>query len=256
MQRAIEAVLFDLGGTLIHFEGAWPDLMQTANKELLKNLEEHGLAVDPELFLSKFRQRLAEYYVQRESEFIEYTTAQILQSLLIEMGHRDVTSEMLKPALKRLYAVSQALWKTESDTVSTLRLLKDSGVRMGIVSNASDDDDVQTLVDNAAIRTYFDFVLSSAACGIRKPNPRIFQIALEHWKLPSERAAMVGDTLGADILGARNAGIYSIWITRRADSPGNRDHEDTIRPDATIATLTELPELIARANSKQSQLTK
>lgn len=256
MQRTIEAVLFDLGGTLIHFEGAWPDLMQTANIELMKNLYEQGLALDPEVFLNKFRRRLAEYYIQRESEFIEYTTAQILHNLLIEMGHGDITLEMLRPALKRLYAVSQAQWKTESDTKSTLESLKKSGIRMGIVSNASDDEDVQTLVDNAGIRPYFDFVLSSAACGIRKPNPRIFQIALDNWKLPPERAAMVGDTLGADILGANNAGIYGIWITRRAGTPGNRDHEDTIRPNATIATLAELPELVSQVNSKQSQLIK
>jgi 2-haloalkanoic acid dehalogenase type II len=253
VQRVIEAILFDLGGTLIHFEGAWPDLMQTANLELLNNLEQQGLVLEANVFLNKFRQRLEEYYVQRESEFIEYTTAQILQNLLIEMGHTEATLETLRPALKRLYAVSQAQWKAETDTLSTVESLKQSGIRMGIVSNASDDDDVQTLVDNAGIRTYFDFVLSSAACGIRKPNPRIFQIALDHWKMSPERAAMVGDTLGADILGANNAGIYSVWITRRADTPGNRDHEDTIQPNATIASLAELPELITRINSKQSQ---
>lgn len=256
MTRAIEAVLFDLGGTLIHFEGAWPDLMETANQELLTNLGEQGLALEPDVFLNKFRQRLEEYYVQRESEFIEYTTAQILRSLLVEMGHPQVTPELLRPALKRLYAVSQAQWKTEPDTLSTLESLKRSGIQMGIVSNASDDEDVQTLVGNAGIRSYFDFVLSSAACGIRKPNPRIFQIALDNWNLPPQRSAMVGDTLGADILGANNAGVYSIWITRRADTPGNRDHEDMIRPDATIANLSELPELIEQVNSKQSQPTK
>jgi len=85
-------------------------------------------------------------------------------------------------------------------------------------------------------------VLSSAACGIRKPNPRIFQIALERWHLASSEAVMVGDTLGADILGARNAGIYSIWITRRADKPGNRDHASTIQADDQIKSLADLPE--------------
>jgi putative hydrolase of the HAD superfamily len=113
---------------------------------------------------------------------------------------------------------------------------------MGLISNASDDADVQRLVDNAGIRGYFDFVLSSAACGIRKPNPSIFNIGLEHWRLAPREAVMVGDTLGADILGARNAGIYGIWVTRRADRPANRDHAGTIQPDGQIETLAELPE--------------
>jgi FMN phosphatase YigB (HAD superfamily) len=57
---------------------------------------------------------------------------------------------------------------------------------------------------------------------------------------------MVGDTLGADILGARNSGIFSIWIRRRANTPGNRAHVDNILPDAQIDTLSELPGLFAQ----------
>jgi putative hydrolase of the HAD superfamily len=115
---------------------------------------------------------------------------------------------------------------------------------MALISNASDDADVQTLVDNAGLRDFFEVILSSAHAGIRKPNPVIFQKALSSLEISAAEAAMVGDTLGADILGARNAGIYSIWITRRADTPGNRDHLDTILPDAEIARLSELPSLL------------
>jgi FMN phosphatase YigB (HAD superfamily) len=57
---------------------------------------------------------------------------------------------------------------------------------------------------------------------------------------------MVGDTLGADILGAQNAGIYAIWITRRADVPANRAHQDTIHPDAAIDSLAEIPGLLEK----------
>ena len=59
-------------------------------------------------------------------------------------------------------------------------------------------------------------------------------------EIPNTRVAMVGDTLGADILGAQNADIYSIWITRRADNPANQAHADTIKADMKIATLKEL----------------
>jgi FMN phosphatase YigB (HAD superfamily) len=55
---------------------------------------------------------------------------------------------------------------------------------------------------------------------------------------------MVGDTLGADILGAQNAGMFAIWVTRYADAPGNRNHRETIHPDATIETIRELPDLL------------
>lgn len=244
MGGAIQAILFDLGNTLIYFDGAWPLVMQQADQELLAYLKQAKLPIDEGRFLKKFRQRLNEYYEQREAEFVELTTAYVLRNVLTEMGHREVDDALLEPALQRLYAVSQAHWKREEDAAPTLKKLREQGYPLGLVSNASNDADVQTLVDNAGLRSYFDFVLSSAAVGIRKPNPRIFEAALTNWQLQPKQVAMVGDTLGADILGARNAGLYSIWLTRRADTPANRDHADTITPDASIETLSDLPELL------------
>ena len=239
-----KAVLFDLGGTLIYFDGAWHEVMQSAMQELLDHLYKQGFKLNAPVFLEQFRRELEEYYIQREAEFVEYTTARILRDMLADLGYREVTPEMLAAALKRLYAVSQAHWKPEEDAQSTLKTLHDSGMRLAVVSNAGDDADVQTLVNNSGLRPYLDFALSSAACGVRKPNPRIFEIALEHWGLRREDVVMVGDTLGADILGAQNAGLASIWLTRRADTPANRDHLDTIKPNARIATLAELPKLL------------
>jgi len=241
MAPKFKAVLFDLGGTLIFFDGAWHDVMQSATQELMDHLTRQGFKLDAPVFLDEFRRRLEEYYIQREAEFIEYTTVRILRDMLVSLGYTEVTPEMLAPALEKLYAVSQAHWKSEPDAEPTLKILRNAGLRLAVISNAGDDADVQALVNNSGLRPYLDFALSSAACGIRKPNPRIFEIALEHWNLPREDVVMVGDTLGADILGARNAGLTSVWLTRRAGTPANRDHLDTIQPDITIATLTELP---------------
>jgi len=254
MENKIEAVLFDLGGTLIFFDGAWPNVMQSADLELVSHLQEQGLQLNAQSFVAEFRRRLEEYYSQRESEFIEYTTARVLRSLLADLGYRDVSPVLLRPALKRLYAVSQAHWKAEEETLPALKALQAAGYKMAVISNASDDDDVQTLVDNAGLRPYFDFVLSSAACGIRKPNPRIFELALQRWGFGPHQVAMVGDTLGADILGARNAGLYSVWVARRADKAGNRDHADTIQPDAQITTLKDLPDLLTQIRSADTPL--
>lgn len=252
MVKEFKAVLFDLGGTLIYFDGAWNEVMQAATIQLLEHLQGFGLRLEGDSFLAEFQQRLEEYYIQREAEFIEYTTARILRDMLSKLGHKDITVEMLAPALKKLYAVSQAHWKPEPDAQPTLNALKEAGLRQAVISNAGDDADVQTLVNNAGLRPYLDFALSSAACGIRKPNPRIFEIAMEHWDVRREEVVMVGDTLGADILGAHNAGIASVWITRRANTPANRDHLDTIQPDYTISTLAELPDIVNPLASGQT----
>ena len=223
---AFKAIIFDLGNTLLHFDGQWPDVLMQSDRSLLAALREQGLDLDTDRFLAEFRTRLNEYYIQRDSEFIEHTTAYVLQNLLEEWGHTPLSEDRLISALREMYAVSQSHWHVEDDAAATLQALRDAGYALGIISNAADDADVQLLVDKANIRSYFDFVLSSAACGIRKPNPRIFEIALTNWKhVQPHEAVMVG-----------------------ANTPGNRDHLDTIQPDATIDTLAELPPLLNSLN--------
>ncbi len=249
---AISIVLFDLGSTLIYFDGHWPDVLLKANRALLQAVENGGIEIDGPDFIADFRERLDAYHIQREAEFVEYTTAYVLTETLAAWGHPEVDQEIVQPALEAMYAVSQSHWKAEKDAVPTLNRLRRQGYRLGLISNAGDDLDVQALVDQAGLRPFFEVVLSSAGVGIRKPNPRIFQMALARWNADPAEAVMVGDTLGADVLGAHNAGILSVWITRRADTPANRAHAGTIRPDIIVETLEELPQKIQAINGAYS----
>jgi 2-haloalkanoic acid dehalogenase type II len=242
--RVFDVVLFDLGYTLIYFDGTWADVFPQAVASLVDFLQAAGYPLDAVEFDRRFNEALQEYYTSRDADFIEYTTLYVLRQLLAEMGHFPVVDDQLRSALVRLYAVSQAYWKPEKETIQTLEELRQAGYRLGLISNAADDQDVQVLIDNAGLRSFFEIILTSAAVGIRKPHPRIFQMALDRWGASPGRAVMVGDTLGADVLGAQNAGMASIWVTRRADRRENTAHEDTIQPDASIESLAELPSLL------------
>ncbi len=244
-----DAVLFDLGGTLIYFQGTWPEAIRQSNAEMILMLQAGGFPLESEPFLSDFLMRMKTYNDECGPDFIEYTTSYILKELLGEYGFPDVPDSLLRKALAARYAVSQSFWQIEEDAVPTMQALRRAGCRLGMISNAGDDADVQALVDKAGIRSFFDVILTSAAMGIRKPNPRIFHTALHQMGVAPDRAAMVGDTLGADILGARNAGVTSIWITRRAEVPANRAHREIIQPDAAIDSLAELPGLLDRLSN-------
>ena len=241
---AFKGVIFDLGNTLLHFDGDLLEALKLADESMVECLLTDGIELDQNRFAQDFRDRLNTYYIEREHEFVELTTAYILRNVLADFGYPSVPDDLVAQALECLYQESQAYWLPEKDTCSTLLVLKDQGYRLGVISNASDDADVQNLIDKAEIRSFLDFVLSSAACGIRKPDPKIFQLALEHWEFLPQEVVMVGDTLGADVLGGQNAGLFTVWITRRADTPGNRADLVTIQPDATIETLAELPALL------------
>lgn len=125
-----------------------------------------------------------------------------------------------------------------------LKKLEISGYKLGIISNAGDDQDVQQLARKFGIQHFFDFILTSAACSYRKPHPRIFEIGLANWYLLPSEAVMVGDNLTADIHGAQKVGMHGIWINRRADP--QMEKQEAVKPDASLSSLSELPALLDR----------
>ncbi|HEX7433443.1 MAG TPA: HAD family hydrolase [Anaerolineaceae bacterium] len=240
MFNSLKVILFDLGSTLIYFDGGYTPWLSEATSALARSLIGGGFNLDEAAFISAYDTRIQAYYQERGSEFIEYTTAYYLRQILADFGYPAVPDESIKAALASLYSVSQVRYHLEEDTLSTLNELRQRGYHLGLISNAGDNEDVQTLIDQHGLRSYFEVILVSAEVGIRKPHPRIFQLALDRLGCIAQEAVMVGDTLGADILGAHNAGMPGIWITRRADTPDNRDHLDTIRPDLTVDSLAAL----------------
>ena len=240
MNRIIQAVLFDLGDTLMYSPDPWPPVFERAGHKLSFVLCSNEVSINYETFHHDFLQRLDKYYAERDRNLIETTTLTVLQELLAEKGQLNVPEKLLRLALDQFYAITQQNWTLESDTIPTLTNLQNSGFHLGLVSNAGDEHDVMQQVEKFGIRGYFDFILTSAGCGYRKPHPHIFGLALEQWGYLPDEIAMVGDRLDADIGGARPLGIYSIWNKRRA----KKLTSETARPDATVESLSEIPSLI------------
>jgi len=242
--RRFEVVLFDLGSTLIYFDGVWYQVMAESIQQLAAALKQNGFDIQPEKFIPMFQERLRTYYIERDKAFIEFTTEYVLYLLLEDLGIKPVEVKRLRPCLDAMYAVTEAHWHAEVDAVPMLSILKEEGYKLGLVSNAADVWNVYRLLDKNKLKPYFELVLISASVGIRKPHPRIFLMALDHFRVRPSQVVMVGDTLSADILGARQVDIASVWINRWSSEPGNRVFEDAIFPDAVISRLSELPDLL------------
>ena len=239
---SIQHILFDLGGTLMHSRGDWKDIFARSDMALSQKLYEHNIELDTKVF----RARLRKYYDQRDKDYFETTYHFVLRELLEELGYVDVSESVLRSALDAMYCITQSNWSLEDDAIETLQQLKSQGYRLGIFSNAGDDKDVQELIESFGIRPYFDFVLTSAACYYRKPHPRAFEIALAQWSTSPQDAAMVGDSLQADIFGAKSLNMKSIWLTRRAQF--TVDEEQRIQPDFSLRSLNELFPTLERIN--------
>ena len=101
----------------------------------------------------------------------------------------------------------------------------------------------------AGVSAYFAFCISPAESGVQKPDPRMFEFALERAGVPAARAVHVGDQPLYDVEGARRAALASVWLNR-AGAPWPDDYAP---PHAEVATLAELPDAIARLAAAQRQ---
>ena len=237
--RPFDVLLFDLGSTLIYFADSWDERMECARHALADALPELPRAE----LIAHFKTQQASNYARRDRDLVETPAEQILNRVLEEMTC-PLPARRQRQALDAFYAVMQQSWLPELDALPTLQTLLAEGYRLGLLSNAGDTPDVNMLLRKAHLTECFERIWVSADIGYRKPHRRSFEPALKHFDLPAARMAMIGDLLGADILGAHNAGMSGIWITRRAANAENERDREQIVPEASIATLAELPELL------------
>jgi putative hydrolase of the HAD superfamily len=98
------------------------------------------------------------------------------------------------------------------DVPDALRRLQQQGVRMGLISNSHRP--LHTFSDHFALEGMMTVTVSSAEFGVMKPDPRIFQEALDRMGVTADQAVMVGDSLPHDVLGARQVGMRGVLLDR------------------------------------------
>ena len=243
----IHGVIFDLGSTLLYtdVDGQWDKIVPRMNTDLVASLQAQGYALHAEAFIRRYADNFAAMDRQRQADWLESTTAQVLTQTLAELGASTPSLAVQARALRDYYAYSESLWQPVPGVYDVLSQLKAAGCKLAIISNASDTGNLDRLIDAGKLRGYFDPIIISSAVGIRKPAPKIFDLVLEAWGLPANECVMVGDTLDADILGAQLAGLHNVWLTAYADRPSNRARRSEVTPEAEIAALAELPPLLA-----------
>lgn len=163
----------------------------------------------------------------------------------------EIPNTMFTPYLYESQGIEIALSNSEIDKVfwnaaapgmptegikDFLGYLKDKGIRTGVISNISYDPSVvaerinRLLPENA-----FEFIITSSNFLFRKPNKRIFDLALEKADLQPDEVWYIGDQYECDVKGSFHAGLLPIWYTGAIDLP--------YMEDKNILTVTDWNEL-------------
>jgi len=209
----LKAIFFDVGGTLVHLDCA------RLSERLCDEL-------DCELALDGFprAQSLAMTTVARLALEGAGTTdqlkAQFYTTLLPQLGlAEDKLSQAVECALR--LAQTEMLWRSADPAAApVLRELKRRGFTLGVISNS--DGRLERSFALTDLTEHFDFLIDSFVVGVEKPDPAIFQFALERAGVAPHEAAYVGDIYPVDVIGARRAGLLPI-LYDPADLDTNTD---------------------------------
>ena len=92
--------------------------------------------------------------------------------------------------------------------------------RLHIITNGFEEIQRKKLQSSNILR-YFDKIVNSEMAGVKKPNPRIFELALQMASVRPEKALMIGDNIEADILGAQAVGLNALHFNAHNDPDHN-----------------------------------
>lgn len=245
----IEAVIFDLGGTLIEYAGeyaTWPELEIPGMRAAHSTLVEHRVAVPA---LDEFQtigfQLLPQRWGQAMSGGQNLTLDSLLGDILETADLPLPPTAVLQTAARQYEAAMCAGAEPVPNGEQLLPQLKAAGYRLGLISNTmfAGSSHINDLA-RFGLAHHFETMLFSADANKWKPTTAPFHHVLETLGVEPANAVYVGDDPAADVVGGRAAGMKTVYFpsSQRFASPNG------IQPDATIHNLTELPGCLVRLN--------
>ncbi|MCW4048395.1 MAG: HAD family hydrolase [Candidatus Bathyarchaeota archaeon] len=221
----IKAVILDFGGTLADGGLDWDPY----HERIRSILASRGNLVEMSKLKRALREALADLNKVR-ARGKDMTFEDVYDMFLAKLdlpGDREV--------LKELHDNFKAHYKTEyfhciEDVLKSLS----AKYKVALLSNTMSDQP-RELLEEAGYDKYFELIICSRDLEIRKPNPKIFKYMLDNLGVNPEETVHVGDSVEADMYGARDSGITGVWI-KSPNQPLWSGH--------AISSICELPRFL------------
>lgn len=203
-------IFFDLDHTLWDF-----DKNSQISYEII--FDKLQLEVDLEKFLGAYKPiNLELWKLFREAKIDKETLRYRRLKKTFTAISVEITDEVIfKIADEYIYYLSKQTHLLEG-AEELLEYLKPK-YNLHIITNGFQEVQIGKLNNTDLIR-YFDVVVNSEMAGVKKPNPQIFELALQMANVEKKNAIMIGDSLEADVLGALNIGLDAICYNYHQDN--------------------------------------
>lgn len=224
-ERKYAVIFFDAGGTLIH---PYPSV-GTVYAEVGKR---HGIERSPAEIESAFRAVWRQMQAKRAQNTLRYGVnaeeSKAWWQEVVEQVFRSIGIQQdIKAYFAEVYQVfaEPRCWRLFPEVLAVLQYLQGMGYPLGIISNW--DTRLPGILEGMGLAPYFRYIVISSQVGAEKPDPRIFETALQVAGVSPERALHIGDSATDDVTGAERVGMQGVLLDRRGTaSTGNNVVKD------------------------------
>lgn len=218
----VRAVIFDLDGTLLDRDASIEKFIAAQYDRLIDELN-HIPKLD---YMSRFVELDCHGHVWKDK---------VYQELVAEFKISGLDWQTLLQDYETQFQFHCVPFPFLAEVLSTL---KQQGYLLGIVSNGLGVFQTRAIA-GLGIQDYFEAILISEIEQVRKPQAEIFHRAANQLGVTTSNSVFVGDNPEADIMGAKNADMKTIWKR-------NSHWEAPTAADAIVDELNEIPDIIQR----------
>ena len=224
-----KAVLFDFGGTLDSDGVHW-------SEQFFAVYHQVGSAVSRERFDQAFLEAdriIASSYDVRGCSLKQLLELQV--SLQFE-NLRFEDEQWKRRIIEACYTSAKGTIERNRDILSRLH----NRYKLGVISNFSGN--LEVICREFKVEPFLDLILDSGNLEVSKPDPRIFEIAVERLGLNPSECYYIGDSFERDILPAREVGLNTIWLR----GANGRACPDPSKVNYIISTLPEIEHILLK----------
>ena len=172
-----------------------------------------------------------------------------------EAGDYDLWAEWLLPELPEeklreichemtyQYRQAKGVRHVVEGGVEVIKALHARGYKLAIISNLIGENEIPDWLREDGLEQYFDAVILSSVCHIRKPDPEIYRMACRELGLEPEECVSVADNLNRDITGAKAAGVGANILFISQEKLAKKTITEENRPDYIIHKFADMLDL-------------
>jgi len=211
----IKCITFDLDDTL----WAVDPVVHQANLTLMQWLQDNAPLFTQRFELADLNELRRQALLARPeiSHSVTLIRRQVLESGLKQAGYSAEQIPTLVDAAFEVFLEARQQVSFFEHALDILDQLKQQGYQIGALSNGNAD------IHRTGLGDHFDFQFNADGVGTEKPHPLMFHKMLEHTGLKARQVVHIGDNPVADIEGAHNSDVWSIWVNLRGETwPGGK----------------------------------